>query len=836
METQLNRPRVLSMRPFVLLVVCIIATHSAYAQAPIRDALPAPAKGSAAIAALGRQLPDVARAYGVDPQRLTVLFQMQPSLGVDRHGLLVFACAAPAGSLAARSTGEAPTQESATSATTSGALVPENGDALRLHSFPGAQRVIYLDFNGHTTSGTPWNANLTGGAAINSQPFDLDGSPSSFNATELALIRGVWRRVAEDYAPFAVDVTTEDPGVEALRRSGANDAAFGIRVVISPTNWYTDAGGVGYVGSFDWSSDTPCFVFAQQLANSEKNIAEAAAHEAGHTLGLYHDGQGGAAATEYYLGHGNWAPIMGAGYYRSVTQFSRGEYADANQKQDDLAVIATFMPYAADDHGGTTATATTLSGPAISDGGTIERNTDVDVFRFTTGAGNISLRVQGPSAQPNLDVLAELLDANGQVLQSVDSWTLAAAIDTTLAAGTYYLRVSGVGADSPVTNGYSRYGSLGNYVITGSLAAGTTTNQRPTAVASAAVTAGAAPLAVAFSSTGSTDADGTIAGYHWNFGDGATSTSAYPSHTYTSPGSFTALLTVTDNLGLTATASVAISVSAGGADVAPTITSQPASQTVPPGGSVVFTVVATGAPTPTVRWYRDGLTWSGWTGSSLAINGASANDAGTYTAVVSNSAGSVTSAAATLTIGSATPPPPPSTSAPTITQQPVSQTVAAGTSVTLSGAASGSPAPTYQWRKDGTPIAGATGATLALGAVTSSHAGSYTLVATNSAGSATSNVAVLTVTSGTGVVAPTITTSPQSQTAAWGATVTLTVAATGSPAPTFQWYRNGQTWASWTGASLTLTGVTPNDNGTYTAVATNSAGSVTSAPATLTVQ
>jgi hypothetical protein len=105
-----------------------------------------------------------------------------------------------------------------------------------------------------------------------------------------------------DYAPFDVDVTTEDPGEAALRGDG-------IRVVIggSSADWYGDAaGGVAWVGSF--GSEQPAFVWPALLGPFKvKYVADAAAHEAGHTLGLLHDGN---SKTAYYAGHGNWAPIM----------------------------------------------------------------------------------------------------------------------------------------------------------------------------------------------------------------------------------------------------------------------------------------------------------------------------------------------------------------------------------------------------------------------------------------------------------------------------------------------------------------------------------------------
>lgn len=817
-------PSPVVFRRFLFLTwLFLLALSPAVAQTRVPIPLASNAKGSAAIGVLGGQLPAVAQAYGLTPQRLTTLLQTQRALGVDRDGLLLFACDAPP-YLANLASSE--TENSAPAPLAAGT------DALKLHSFPGATRVIYLDFDGHVTSGTQWNIGFLGGAPINSVPFDLDGVPGSFNDAELAVIRAVWQRVAEDYASFAVDVTTEDPGIEALRKTGSSDTVFGVRAVISPTNWYsTGASGIGYLGSFSWDSDTPCFVFTQQLANSAKNIAETASHELGHTLKLYHDGASGASATEYYLGHGNWAPIMGAGFYRPITQFSRGEYANANNPEDDLSIIATFVPYASDDHGDTPATASPLSGTTIADGGTIERATDVDMFRFTTSAGTVALSIQSPTPEGNLDIRAELLDANSQVVQTSDPGTLSASISASVSAGTYYLRIRGTGAGDPLTTGYSNYGSIGNYVLTGTLPSGTTP-QAPTAVANASVTSGTAPLTLTFSSQGSADSDGSIVSYHWAFGNGDTSAAPNPLYTYNTAGTFTATLTVTDNTGLTGSASVTIAVSSSGGNVAPTITTQPVSQAVATASNVTFTAAASGTPAPTVQWYRNGVTFAGWNSPSLTLYWVTPNDAGTYTAVFTNAAGSVTSAPATLTIGSSGA----TNTPPAITTQPVSQTVNAGATVTFNAAASGSPSPTYQWRRNGTAIAGATTSALSLANVGTSDAGDYTLVASNIAGTATSNVAVLTVTNTpTGNTAPVITTQPVSQTAAPMSTVSFTVAATGSPAPTVKWYRNGITFAGWTDFTLVLPSLTVNDVGTYTAVVSNSAGSVTSSPATLTL-
>lgn len=554
---------------WLLLLAAGLTTSVASAQPPLNVHLPAPAKGAGAITALGAHLPEVAKAYGLSSQQLITLFQTQNDLGVDKDGALLYLCEglaiAPGKASTANNAGapasvsDALTVDSSITTLTSGGTV----DAFKLHSLPGCTRVIYLDFTGHTTSGTSWNSSYTGGKDIVSAPFDQDGDPTTFSSTERAAIQNIWQRVAEDYSPFNVDVTTEDPGIEGLRKTDSSDTAYGIRVVISPTNWYsTSAGGVSYIGSFSWNSDTPNFVFTQQLANTARYIAECCSHETGHAVGLSHDGLGGTSPTEYYQGQGNWAPIMGNGYYKAVTQFCKGEYANANNTQDQLAIIATYLPVS-DDHGNTLATASVLSGPNISDGGTIEARGDVDVFKFNTGAGTITLNVKSPSPAPNLDIKAELLDSNGQVLQtsSPTGTVLSASITATVAAGTYYLRIDGVGDGDPVTTGYSDYASIGDYVITGTIVS-TGTKQPPVAAVSVSTLSGTAPLTVTFSGLNSSDPDGTIVSYTWAFGTGDTAAGPSASYTYSNPGTYTAALTVQDNDGLASSASVTITVTA----------------------------------------------------------------------------------------------------------------------------------------------------------------------------------------------------------------------------------------------------------------------------------
>jgi len=425
--------------------------------------LPQRTHGQAAIDALGKDLPRVAAFYRTTEKELKERLGRDKTLWVDEKGRLLYVCTWQ------KTDGTEPTAEPQVSAA---APFPEE-NTFKLHSRPGANRVIYLDFDGCNASSTSWGADAIGRA------FDTDSNPSSFSSSERTIIQGVWQRVAEDYAMYDVDVTTEDPGTEALKKSSTSDTTYGIRVAIggSSSDWYgSGAGGVAYVGSFNWSSDTPCWIFPGSLGNSEKNIAEAASHEVGHTLGLSHDGQDvGSTHTEYYAGQGNWAPIMGVGYNEPITQWSKGEYANANNTEDDLAKMPTYgVSYRTDDYGSSLAAPTMLQGVSFSIPGNVERTTDVDYFKFQTGAGLVTLKAQPAPKGPNLHIQMSLMNAAGIVISTANpadttAGVQPATISTLLSAGTYYVSVQGVGSGDPLTTGYSDYGSLGQYTLTGSL-------------------------------------------------------------------------------------------------------------------------------------------------------------------------------------------------------------------------------------------------------------------------------------------------------------------------------------------------------------------------------
>lgn len=263
------------------------------------------------------------------------------------------------------------------------------------------------------------------------------------------------------------------------------------------------------------------------------------------------------------------------------------------------------------------------------------------------------------------------------------------------------------------------------------------TNAAPTVTSVSASTAAGTPVAITLPYTGT----GVTLRIISQAGNGTVGLSGnvatyYPDAGFSGNDAFTfAAYDGSKNSNL-ATGKVAVASSP--TVVPPSITTQPVSQTVNAGATVTFVVVVSGTSPFTYQWQKNGTAITGATGATLTLSSVTTSSAGSYTVVVKNSAGSVTSNPATLTV--LTP-----ATAPTITTQPVSQTVTVGANVTFSVVATGTAPLSYQWRKDGNPISGATSATLTLNSVSTSDAGTYTVVVSNTAGSATSNPATLTV-------------------------------------------------------------------------------------------
>lgn len=449
-------------------------------------------------------------------------------------------------------------------------------DAFKLHSRPGSPNVVYIDFDGATITGTAWNGTHT---QLDALAYNVEGDRSSFSAMERTRIIDIWHRVAEDLAPYDIDVTTERPAV-------FNSTTGTILVTHSiDANGNTincaSCGGVAYVNVFGRSNYhtyySPALVFYDKLGGGgETYVAEASSHEFGHNLGLSHDGT--TTGATYYGGHGSglvsWAPIMGNSYNNNVTEWSRGEYDNANQTQDDLAIIEGKLGYLPDDHGDTRGSATGLfigvggavvsSNPELDPHNTLTENKgvigsadDVDVFSFVAGAGAVNLTVRPAwdafyrstsRRGANLDVEAELQDLSGATVAFSDPANdTGAVINTTVSAGTYYLLVTGAG--NTVTP-YSDYDSLGQYFINGSVATASDDETAPTPNPMGWASAPAATSDTSISMTATTAVDETsvvqynflcvagdakcsTAGSGWQSGSSYTATGLTASTAYT---------------------------------------------------------------------------------------------------------------------------------------------------------------------------------------------------------------------------------------------------------------------------------------------------------------
>ena len=365
----------------------------------------------------------------------------------------------------------------------------------QLNSRPNSQNTIYLDFNGMLVTNTAWNFDY-GVSSWDTRAFSRDDDEDTFSPFEQEEIEIIWRYVAAKFEPFDVNVTTVEPAPNTYHYHALITFTYDKNDQVTPLEW---AYGIAYLGDPDEKITSytieearyynPAWVDGDTYLSAE-DIGDTCAHELGHNFGLNHDGTTNYSYYEGHDGSPSWGPIMGSPWDRNVTSWSKGEYAGAdNTIEDDVAIIAYHFSYLSDEVGNQFESASSLQ--SLSDGslnyeGVIERQSDVDVFEVEVlSAGQVDIKVYPATNalygltdeywRSMLKLEMQVFDDEGVFLSSgVVTNRLHAEVTLNLAAGTYYIKLEGVGTGTPLAStpsGFTDYGSIGAYYLSGNVPA-----------------------------------------------------------------------------------------------------------------------------------------------------------------------------------------------------------------------------------------------------------------------------------------------------------------------------------------------------------------------------
>ena len=352
------------------------------------------------------------------------------------------------------------------------AAIPDVSTLRNLQSRPGSANVLFIDYWGGSLTNSVWNANYTSNNPINYTAYDTDGNPGSFSSSERYSMWLAWHEAVEDFAPFDINITTS--------RAVYNVAAVTDRsqmIVTTTSSWYGNAGGVAYVGIFDNNSNYYKVGWTWNL--SDRSMGMTISHEAGHQMGLAHDGIG---TQSYYQGHGAWGPIMGAPFGKPYVQWSKGEYPGANQSEDDIAKVSGKLGLIADDAGNGYAGATNLNLP-VNNRKRLISYQDTDAYKFTLGStGPLEIKVipllgdedESRAANLAMDVSLVKINASGGVISNVsmirssDNSPLSPSTNkfiynSNVSSGIYALRITPKSPDTNWTTGFGNYSNAGEY-------------------------------------------------------------------------------------------------------------------------------------------------------------------------------------------------------------------------------------------------------------------------------------------------------------------------------------------------------------------------------------
>lgn len=303
---------------------------------------------------------------------------------------------------------------------------------------------VLLNFNGGTYSGSMWGV-------------------TTFTAAQMtdAEQQDVVESAQNDYS-FTRVLFTRDPAIfntfPANKRLQCN--------ITSTYAWYPNAGGVSYVGSFNWGDGTPNWVFSPLLGYSTKMVGEAVSHECGHAAGLHHSNDYGTACTvvtTYYsgIGTGNigFAPVMGNSYYKIGSYFDRGEpFVDqgcAAAGVDQVATLISYLGQREDDWPNDLNTEPQNPFPCQ---GTIEKMSDVDALKVPSGIISVQPYTNDKGEDPDVHLLVKYYNSAKQLISTVSNDTeLGVTINST---GGY------ITVETRANAYHTKYGMLGKYIVT----------------------------------------------------------------------------------------------------------------------------------------------------------------------------------------------------------------------------------------------------------------------------------------------------------------------------------------------------------------------------------
>lgn len=462
---------------------------------PVRPG--APISGRVALVQMKAQaaLDQYANIYGMKRSEFENALNTDSSMWVDKDGFLLFAdgLRAPKGlelkrpGVAEQTGGEATpakyTNNSLLQSRSSSELVTTDpSQAFNLSSNPGSKKTVYLNFLGQTITNTAWNS-LYNIQTIDLKPFDRDGDSTTFSNDERLEIIAIWRRLAQFYAPFDVNVTTMAPDPSAINRDSSADDSFGSVIHFGPDPFNGQCGcyGASYVGVFNSTSNSYRDVFIlTDNANTLDLSSLSAIHEFGHNVGLSHDGVTGG--TPYYGGYTdqspemNWAPIMGnatPSTPRNVIQFSKGDYPGANNTEDDYQVIQAHE-----------LSLDSTEPPTVPDGGNwtvqgiLNDYNGHHSFALKAPKGYVQLDINRDQGSKNTAVEAFLyrngvqLGVNdGLVDQNPDQLATRFVFESN-GVDNFYLYIRPLAYAGNQSPGFPSYGSIGTYSVQSTFTAG----------------------------------------------------------------------------------------------------------------------------------------------------------------------------------------------------------------------------------------------------------------------------------------------------------------------------------------------------------------------------